>query len=222
MQGREFKEAVFEQFALIARAFSSPKRLEIIDVLAQGERNVDTLARRTGLTLANASRHLQVLKAANLVASRKAGLQVFYRLSDPSVLNGCRVLQSLAEQRSAEVGQLVRDFFSEGDGLEPVTTEELLRRVAQEKVLILDVRPTEEYASGHIEGALSIPLSQLERRLAELPTDKTIVAYCRGPYCILSVQAVGLLRQRGFDALRLEEGFPTWASAGLPVGSGAR
>ncbi len=217
MHGREFKDAVFEKFAQIASAFASPKRIEIVDVLAQGERNVETLARETGLTLANTSRHLQVLKAANLVAARKEGLQAFYRLADPAVLAGYRALVVLAEARLADVDRLVKDYFTGADGLEPVSREELLRRVKSREVVVLDVRPAEEFAAGHIAGAVSMPLAHLTRRLADLPQGKTVVAYCRGPYCVLAVEAVRRLRKRGFRALRLADGFPQWRDAGLPV-----
>jgi rhodanese-related sulfurtransferase len=220
MQGRAFKDAVFERFAQIASAFASPKRLEIIDVLAQGERNVETLARETSLSVANASRHLQVLKAGNLVASRKEGLQVFYRLADPMVLNGYRALQALSQARLAEIDRLVRDYFTSTDDLESVPREELLRRVRNRDVVVLDVRPREEYMAGHIAGAVSLPLAELRRRLRALPIGKTIVAYCRGPYCVLAAEAVHLLRHRGFDAVRLADGFPEWRDAGLPVGEG--
>ncbi len=222
MHGREFKDALFEQFARIAAAFASPKRIEIVDVLAQGERNVETLARETALSLANASRHLQVLKAANLVASRKDGLQVFYRLADPIVLGGYRALRSLAEARIAEVDRLVRDYFTGTDGLEPLPRQELLRRVRRRDVVVLDVRPREEYEAGHIAGAVSLPLAELRRRLADLPAGKKVVAYCRGPYCVLAAEAVNLLRQRGFDAVRLVDGYPEWRDARLPVHTGAR
>ncbi|MBI5482705.1 MAG: metalloregulator ArsR/SmtB family transcription factor [Deltaproteobacteria bacterium] len=223
MRGREFKDALFARFAQIAAAFSSPKRIEILDVLAQGARNVETLARETGLSVANTSRHLQVLKTANLVAARKDGLQVFYRLADPMVLRGYRALQALAEARLAEVDRLVRDYFTSADGLEPVPRGELLRRVRNRDVVVLDVRPAEEYASGHIAGALSLPLRELRRRLAALPRGRTIVAYCRGSYCVLAAEAVRVLRRRGFDAVRLADGYPEWRDAGLPVeGGGAR
>jgi rhodanese-related sulfurtransferase len=220
MRSREFKDAVFEQFAQIASAFSSPRRIEIIDLLAQGERHVEAIAGETGLTLANTSRHLQVLKGANLVAFRKTGLQVFYRLADPMVLRGYQALQKLAKARLAEVGRLVDDYFTSTDGLEPVEQEELLRRARGRDVVVLDVRPPEEYASGHIAGALSIPLAELERRLAKLPRSRRIVAYCRGPYCVLAAEAVRLLRGRGLDAVRLKDGYPEWRDAGLPVEHG--
>lgn len=217
MRGREFKDALFAQFAQIGAAFASPKRIEIIDVLAQGERNVETLARETGLTVANTSRHLQILKAANLVAFRKDGLQVFYRLADPMVLRGYRSLQALSEARLAEVDRLARDYFGNADGLEPVRKEELLRRVKSRDAVVLDVRPGEEYAAGHIAGALSIPLGELKRRLADIPDGAKVIAYCRGPYCVLAAEAVRLLRQHGFDAVRLADGYPEWRDSGLPV-----
>ena len=220
MHGRDFKDALFEQFARIAAAFASPKRIEIIDVLGQGERNVETLARETSLSVANTSRHLQILKAANLVASRKAGLQVVYRLGDPMVLAAYRALQSLSEARLAEVDRLVHDYFTGTDGLEPVRRDDLLRRVRGRDVVVLDVRAPEEYAAGHIAGALSLPLAELRRRLADLPTSRKIVAYCRGPYCVLAAEAVRLLRLRGFDAARLSDGYPEWRDAGLPIEGG--
>ncbi|MBI4702730.1 MAG: metalloregulator ArsR/SmtB family transcription factor, partial [Deltaproteobacteria bacterium] len=217
MRGREFKDALFAQFAQIAAAFASPKRIEIIDLLAQGERYVEAIAEQTGLTVANTSRHLQVLKGAHLVATRKQGLQVFYRLADAMVLRGYRALQELSEARLAEVSRLVHDYFGAADGLEPVEKDELLRRARGRDVVVLDVRPYEEYAAGHIAGALSIPVTELQRRLAELPAGRRVVAYCRGPYCVLAAEAVRLLRQRGIDAKRLKDGFPEWRDAGLPV-----
>jgi rhodanese-related sulfurtransferase/DNA-binding transcriptional ArsR family regulator len=220
MRGREFKDSLFTQFAQIGGAFASPKRIELIDILAQGERHVEALAREAGLAVANTSRHLQVLKASHLVASRKEGLQVFYRLADPMVLRGYRALQELSEARLAEVGRLVGDYFGNADGLEPVGKEELLRRARARDVVVLDVRPPEEYAAGHIAGAVSMPLVALEKHLAELPPGRRVVAYCRGPYCVLAAEAVKLLRSRGVDARRLNVGYPEWRDAGLPVESG--
>ncbi len=218
-RGRDFKDALFAQFALIGGAFSSPKRIELIDLLAQGERPVEALARETGLSVGNASRHLQVLKAAHLVATRRHGLQVIYRLAGPMVLSGYRALRELSEASLAEVGRLVEAYFGSADGLEPVEKEELLRRARGRHVLVLDVRPSEEYASGHIAGAVSMPLAELGRRLADLPPGRQVVAYCRGPYCVLAAEAVKLLRRRGVDAVRLKEGYPEWRDAGLPVES---
>ncbi len=220
MQPRQFKDAVFEQVARIAAALASPKRLELIDLLAQGERHVEALAAHASLTVANTSRHLQILKAANLVTARKAGLQVFYRLADPAVHQTYRALQQLAQARLAEMQRLVEDYFSGADGLEPVQRAELLRRVRSRDVVVIDVRPPEEYAAGHIAGAISVPLDTLERRLAKLPKHKEIVAYCRGPYCVLAAAAVRRLRTRGYRAIRLEDGYPEWRDAGLPVAAG--
>jgi rhodanese-related sulfurtransferase/DNA-binding transcriptional ArsR family regulator len=220
VRGREFKDALFAEFARIAAAFASPKRIELIDLLAQGERNVEALAREAGLSLANTSRHLRILKGAGLLASRKDGLQVFYRLADPLVLDGYRSLQGVAHGRLAEVDRLVRDYFGNVDGLEPVESAVLLQRARRRDVVVIDVRPSEEYAAGHIAGALSIPLADLERRLAELPPGKRVVAYCRGPYCVLAAEAVRTLRRRGRDAVRLKEGFPEWRDAGRPVEAG--
>lgn len=217
MRARDFKNAVFDQLARIAAAFGSPKRIELIELLAQGERSVEALAEEADLTVANTSRHLQILKAANLVAARKEGLHVFYRLADANVLHGYRALQHLAEARLAEIGRLVDHYFSNVDGLEPVERAELLRRARSRDVVVIDVRPPEEYAAGHIAGALSVPLAQLERRLADLPQGKRIVAYCRGPYCVLAAEAVRRLRTRGYHAERLKEGYPEWRDAGFPV-----
>ncbi len=217
MRSREFKDALFEQFARVAAAFASPKRIEIVDVLAQGERNVETLAAETGLSVANTSRHLQVLKASGLLASRKKGLQVFYRLADANVLPGYRALRLLAEERLAEVDRLVRDYFAGVDGMEPLDRRELLQRAGKGEVVVVDVRPLEEYQAGHIAGALSIPLALLEQRISQLPADREVVAYCRGPYCILAAEAVKILRRRGYKARRFEEGYPEWRDAGFPV-----
>jgi rhodanese-related sulfurtransferase/DNA-binding transcriptional ArsR family regulator len=217
MHGRDFKDALFAQFAQVGAAFASPKRIEIIDLLAQGERNVEVIAQETGLAIANTSRHLQVLKGANLVASRKDGLQVYYRLADPMVLRSYRTLRELSESRLAEVGRLVDDYFGNTDGLEPVEKEDLLRRAKKREVTVLDVRPAPEFAAGHIAGALSIPLPELTKRLSELPRGRRVVAYCRGPYCVLAAEAVRLLRKHGLEAARLKEGFPEWRDAGLPV-----
>jgi rhodanese-related sulfurtransferase len=217
MDAREFKDAVFQHFAQIGAAFGSPKRVELIDLLAQGERHVEALADAAGLSVANTSRHLQVLKAVNLVASRKQGLLVIYRLADPTVLSGYHALQSLAEDRLAEVSRLTEQYFSSVDGLEPVGKAELLRRMRSGDVIVVDVRPPEEYAAGHIAGSVSAPLTQLQRSLARLPKRRRVVAYCRGPYCVLAAQAVRLMRARGLDAVRLEDGYPEWRDAGLPV-----
>lgn len=220
MKSRDFKDAVFQQFARVAGAFASPKRIEILDVLAQGERNVEALAAEAGLSTANASRHLQVLKGAGLVSYRKAGLQVFYRLASPKVLAGYRLLRELAEDRLAEVERLVRDYFGGVDGIEPVARGDLLARARNGEVLVVDVRPREEFEAGHIAGAVSIPLPVLAKRLSDIPADREVVAYCRGPYCVLAAEAVQLLRRRGLRAFRLRDGYPEWRDGGLPVQSG--
>lgn len=217
MTGREFKDLVFEQFAKIAHAFSSPKRLEIIDILAQGERDVESLSEQVQMKIANTSRHLQILKEARLVENRKAGVQVFYKLAGTEVLNCFKHLQSLSEKRSIEMREIVRLFFEERDGMEPISMDELWKRVQDNDVFVLDVRPSEEYKNGHIPGALSIPLSQLRNRLIEIPQDHKIVAYCRGPYCVLSTEAIEILRDAGIEVVRLKEGLPEWKEAGLPV-----
>ncbi|MCC6129128.1 MAG: ArsR family transcriptional regulator [Acidobacteria bacterium] len=217
MRGREFKDALFGHFARIGNAFASEKRIEIIDLLAQGERPVEALARETRMSVANTSRHLQVLKASRLVSSRKDGVHVFYGLADPMVLRGYRTLQALSEARLAEVGKLVDDYFGSVDGLEPVEKEELLRRARQRDVVVIDVRPAEEYAAGHIPGAVSIPFGELEQRLDEIPPGRKVVAYCRGPYCVLAAESVKALRAHGVRAVRLKDGFPEWRDAGLPV-----
>jgi rhodanese-related sulfurtransferase len=217
MNGREFKDAAFSQFARVASAFGSPKRIELIDVLAQGERNVETLAAETGLSVANTSRHLQVLKGAGLVSSKKTGLQVVYRIAGPEVVEGYRTLRRIAEVRIAELERVTNEFFGTLDGVEPIGRDELLSKVRTGDVTVIDVRPIAEYQNGHIEGAISLPLEELARHLEEFPPDREIVAYCRGPYCVLSLEAVRLLRRQGRKAIRLEDGFPEWLDAGLPV-----
>ena len=222
MRGREFKDAVYDQLSRVASAFGSPKRIELIDILAQGERNVETLAAETGLSVANTSRHLQVLMGAGLASSRKEGLQVFYRLSGPEVGEGYRALRLVAEALIAELGRVAKTYFDGADGMQPIGRDELMERARTGDVIVLDVRPTVEYSSGHIAGALSIPLQELEKHLGEIPEDREIVAYCRGPYCVLAVEAVRLLRQRGRKAVRLAEGYPEWRDAGFPVEVRAR
>jgi len=213
--GREFKDAVFQQFAKMAQAFSSPKRLEILDILTQGERDVATLAREAGATVANTSRHLQVLKNARLVEIRKQGVQVFYRLAGPMVHQSWNDLKNLAENRLPEVDEAVRAFFQELDGMEPISLDDLLSRIERDEVVVLDVRPPEEFKSGHIPGAVSIPLRELKARLAEIQPGKEVVAYCRGPYCVLSAEAVSMLRENGREAIRLCESMFDWQERGF-------
>jgi rhodanese-related sulfurtransferase len=217
---RLFKDAIYEQFARIGKAVSSPKRLELLDLLCQGERTVEVLAKESGLAVANASQHLQVLRAARLVETEKVGLFVVYRLADQAVCEFYRTMRVLAESRLAEVEQIKRRFLEGREGMEPVDRDELLKLVREEAVTVLDVRPIEEYNAAHIPGALSIPLKELKLHLAELPRDQEIVAYCRGPFCVLSVQAVEMLRALGFNAVRLEEGIQDLRAMGFPIAEG--
>jgi rhodanese-related sulfurtransferase/DNA-binding transcriptional ArsR family regulator len=215
------KHDLLEQFARIGKAVASPARLELLDLLAQGEKSVETVARQSGLSVTNTSNHLKELRTSGLVATRKEGTQVFYRLADPAVHDFLRCLQDIAKRQLAEVRQIVRYYFEEPDTLEPLGASELLDRMRSDDVVVLDVRPADEYESGHIPGALSIPVGELERRLSELPPSKEVVAYCRGPYCVLALRAVDLLRSLGFRARRLEEGMPDWRARGLDVAVGS-
>lgn len=215
MNGRDFKSAIFEQFARVAAAFSSPKRVEVIDLLAQGDRTVESISAATGMTVANTSRHLQILRQAGMVIARRDGSHVVYRIADESVIAGYMGLRSLAESRIAEVGKLAEAFFGEVDGAESVGIEELLARSQAGKVVIVDVRPRLEFDAGHLPGALSIPLEELSQRLGELDQNTSVVAYCRGPYCVLASEAVAQLRAAGLRAERLAEGPPDWYGAKL-------
>jgi rhodanese-related sulfurtransferase len=214
---RRFKDAIYEQFARIGKAVSSPKRLELLDLLCQGPRTVEALANEARLTVGNTSRHLQILRGAGLVEGDKEGLFVTYRISDCAVCDFFRSMRVLAEKRLAEVEWITRRFLERRDGLEPVDREELLERVRNRGVVVIDVRPTEEYQAGHIPGSISIPLRELETRLSDLPRDQEIVAYCRGPYCVLAVQAVETLRAKGYRAVRLEDGVLDWRARGYKV-----
>ncbi|MBO6720122.1 MAG: metalloregulator ArsR/SmtB family transcription factor [Rhizobiaceae bacterium] len=211
------KQALYAEFASVARALGSQHRLEILEHLAQGERGVEALAERVGLTIANASQHLQQLRRAGLVASRRDGKFVLYRLADEAVLGLMAALSDVAQRNLAEVDRIRRHYFDDRDSMEPVSREELLARTRDGLVTVLDVRPPDEFAVGHLPGAVNIPLSELESRLAELDPDHEIVAYCRGPWCVLSFEAVAALRARGFRVRRLEDGLPEWRAAGLPV-----
>ena len=214
---REFKDGLYGQFARIGKALSSPHRLEILELLAQGERTVDSLAREVGGSLANTSQHLQALRQAALVQSRKDGLFVSYRLSDPTVFSLCMAIRSVAEQQLADLERLVREHFGGRSDAEAVEMRELLKRARSKSVIVLDTRPSNEYAAGHIAGAISVPVDDLQRRLRQLPKGKEYVAYCRGPYCVYADRAVEILRSTGRRARRLREGFPEWRAAGLPV-----
>ncbi len=216
------KKRVFAQLARMAKALASANRLDLIEALGQGEWSVEELADKAGLTLANASHHLQVLKDGGLARSRRQGIQIFYSLSDDDVAAVIAGLGRVAERRLAEVERILREEFASRDGAQPVGPKELLRLAKMGDVTVLDVRPGGEYRAGHIAGAINIPLSELSRRLAELPRGKQIVAYCRGPYCLLSFDAVRRLRAKGFRALRLEDGFPEWKAGRRPIGAGGR
>ena len=217
---REFKDRLYGQFARIGKALASPHRLEILELLAQGERTVESLAAETGLTLANTSQHLQALRQAALVESRKDGLFAYYRLADPEVFELSHVLRTVAERRLAELERLVREHFGDRDDAEAVPMAELLKRARSHQAVILDTRPADEYIAGHIAGAISVPVDDLKRRLGQLGKGKEYVAYCRGPYCVYADRAVELLRANGRRARRLLDGFPEWRAAGFPVASG--
>ena len=205
----------------VAKAMSNGYRLELIELLAQGERSVDALAQVSGLTVANTSQHLQQLRQAGLVANRKEGHKVYYRLSgmDVSALLGS--LREVAERHLADVDRLVDDYLKVKDSLEPVPASELLERAREGLVTVLDVRPPEEYAAGHVPGAVNVPLSELKKHLKKLNPEQEIVAYCRGPHCVLAFEAVASLREKGLMARRLEDGYPEWKTAGLPVETGS-
>ncbi len=214
MDGREFKDAVFGHFARVGAALGNAKRVEMVDVLAQGERSVEDLARQVGATLGNTSRNLQILAAAGLVARRVEGTSRVYHLADPTVLAAYQALVAVAEARIVEVKVLAQSFFGEADGATPVGMAELRAAMAaDEHLTLIDVRPESEYASGHVPGALNLPLADLARRMAELPRDTPIIAYCRGPYCVMAASAVHQLREAGFPAARLEVGYPDWLTA---------
>jgi rhodanese-related sulfurtransferase/DNA-binding transcriptional ArsR family regulator len=218
MGNRAAKTALFDAFARAAKALASGRRIELLDVLANGERTVEALAGEVGLSVANTSQHLQILRQAGLVSSRRAGTSVHYRLAAPEVFELWRTLRTLAASRLAEVERLAAAYLGSRDELQPVTREELARRLRDgDDLVVLDVRPAAEYAAGHLPGAVSIPVGELRRRLAELPGDREIVAYCRGPYCAFAYEAVGLLRDEGLAARRLEDGLPEWQAAGLAV-----
>lgn len=217
MSSQHFKQQLFTQFARVGKAMSNGNRLELLEFIAQGERSVDELAKVSGLSVANASQHLQQLRQAGLITSTKRGLKVFYRLSGDDVIDLYNSLRNVAERHLADVQQLVNTFLTIKDDLEPIPATELLDRVKDGLVTILDVRPSQEYEAGHVPGAINVPLSELERHLHKLDTKQEVVAYCRGPHCVLAFNAVERLRQKGFTAHRMEDGFPEWKLAGLPV-----
>jgi rhodanese-related sulfurtransferase len=214
------KSAIYEQIARIGQATSSPNRLELLDLLAQGARTVEALAHQTGQSVATTSHHLQVLRRARLVEAHKAGLYVTYRLADPHVGEFFLQLRSLAESRLAEVQQVTRQYMEERGALEPLGNEELVRRVRAGEVTLIDVRPHEEYVAAHIPGAISVPLAELGKRVGTLQKRRDIVAYCRGPYCVMALDAVDLLRRKGFRAHRMEHGVPEWRAQRWRVETG--
>jgi rhodanese-related sulfurtransferase/DNA-binding transcriptional ArsR family regulator len=218
---QNFKKQLFEQFARVGKALANGHRLELLEFLAQGERTVEALAEVSGLTVANTSQHLQQLRRVGLVAAHKDGLHVRYRLADPTVSELLGAMEKIAERQLADVERLVRSYLTTKDSLEPVSRADLLERAARGDVTVLDVRPPEEYAAGHLPGALNVPLRELEAQLGRLPRKQEVVAYCRGPYCVLAFEAVARLRAQGYRARRLQDGFPEWKSAGLPVEKGA-
>ena len=217
MAHREFKERLYAEFARIGKAVASPQRLEFLDLLAQREWSVEELARETGQTVANASAHLKVLRSARLVETRRAGTYVYYRLADQNVVRLWQVIRDIGQDRLAEIDRIVDSFINRDAEFHPIDCQTLRERLQSENILVLDVRPRDEYEAGHLPGARSIPIDELESHLEELPHEAEIVAYCRGHYCLFADEAVELLRQRGYTARRLVEGFPDWQLAGLPV-----
>lgn len=214
---REFKDALYAQFARIGHALASPKRIEMLDLLGQGEKSVELLAEQCATPIKNTSAHLRVLRQASLVDTRREGTYVNYRLADDDVLRLLRAVEALGHHRLADVQKVVQQFVDGRDQLAPVTLKELRRLVREGDVTVVDVRPVEEFAAGHIPGAVSIPVAELKRRLREIPKEREVIAYCRGRYCVYSLDAVTLLRKNGYRARRAEEGLPDWRVAGLPV-----
>ncbi|MCW9089527.1 MAG: metalloregulator ArsR/SmtB family transcription factor [Gammaproteobacteria bacterium] len=217
MSSGNFKHDLFTQFARVGKALSNGNRLELLEYIAQGERSVEELSKVAGLTVANTSQHLQQLRQAGLIKCRKEGLKVYYSISGDDVLELLGVLRQVAERHLAEVEQLVNTYLTSRDGLEPLAREELLERARDGLITVLDVRPPEEYAAGHLPGAVNIPLAELEEHLDELDPQHEVIAYCRGPHCILAFDAVARLRERGLKARRLQDGYPEWKMSGLPV-----
>jgi rhodanese-related sulfurtransferase len=217
MRSREFKDAIYEQFARLGNAISAPKRIELLDILCQSPRTVEALAEQAAISVANTSQHLKVLRAARLVDAEKRGLYVVYRLADPDIARFIVALRELASDRLAEVDRVTHDYFEARGELEAVGGKELLRRVRSGEVTILDVRPVEEYRAGHIPDAISIPVDELKSRLEELPKKREIVVYCRGPYCVMALDAVELLRKKGFKVQRMEQGVADWRAHGWRV-----
>jgi len=217
MSIRNPKQALYEQFAIVAKALGHPQRLELIEHLAQGPRSVEALATKLGLPIANASQHLQTLRRAGLVSAERDGKFVNYRLAGDGVLSAFASVRTIAERHLAEVDRIVRGYFEARDGMEPVTRRELADRMRDGLVIVIDVRPPDEFALGHVPGAISVPLGELQARLSEFDKDREVVAYCRGPWCVMSFEAVAALRSHGYTARRLADGMPEWRAAGMPV-----
>jgi rhodanese-related sulfurtransferase/DNA-binding transcriptional ArsR family regulator len=220
MSHREFKDALYTQFARIGHALSSPKRIELLDLLSQGEKGVEQLAEHASTPVKNTSAHLRVLRQARLVETRKRGTHVLYRLADGDVDRFLRAFQALSQDRLAEVERVTKLFLHSQDTLEPVTRVELQRRLKDGSATIIDVRPRDEFEAGHIPGAVSMPVDEVQRRMRELPKSREVIAYCRGPYCLYSLDAVTLLRKHGYRARRADEGMPDWRASGFPVALG--
>jgi len=218
---REFKGQLFEQFARVGKSLSNGRRLEILELLAQGPHTVEQIAGKVNLSVANASQHLQILRKSNLVTVKREGLYARYSLASNDVLRLWISMRRLGEKHLADVRQLVENYLSSREELEPISCEDLLKKLKEKSVFMLDVRPREEYEAGHIAGARSVPLTELKTRLREIPTKRDVVAYCRGPYCVFADEAVSILAERGYRALRFEEGFPEWKSRGLAVETGS-
>jgi rhodanese-related sulfurtransferase/predicted transcriptional regulator len=217
MKPREFKDLTFDLFAKVANSFASPKRLEIIDLLSQGERDVDSLSKETNMNFANTSRHLQILKSANIVKIRKDGVRVFYSLSNDEVIQCWKNLRTLTEKTASEIREVSRLFFEERDSLEAIGIEGLKERLEKDEVTLIDVRPNEEFQQGHLPKAVSFPLVELRSNISALNSHKEIVAYCRGPYCVLAAEAVKLLKEKGFNITLFKEDINSWRAQGLPV-----
>lgn len=216
-KNRRFRDQIYQQFSRIGKALSSPRRIEILDLLSQAEQSVETIANKSGMSIANTSRHLQVLYQAKLVESQKEGVQVYYRLASSEVAEFFQSMQLLGKNRFAEIEQIVKDYLQDRKGMESVDQEALLERIRSGDTIVLDVRPPDEYQAGHLPKAVSVPLKELELKLKDLPKNKQIAAYCRGRYCVLAVEAVDLLRSRGFDAVRMEMGVQDWQARGYEI-----
>ena len=221
MGDRAAKRKLFDGFGAVAKALASGRRTEILDVLAQGPRSVEDLASEIDQSVANTSHHLRTMARAGLLESDREGTRIVYRVASPKVTELWRALRDVASEQVAEIDRLARGYLGEPDGFEPVLREELLRRLRRKDIVVLDVRPASEYVAGHIAGARSMPIAELSRRLKDVPRKSAVIAYCRGPYCVFADDAVRTLRRRGYRAVRLEDGFPEWRDAELPVEVGA-